>query len=230
MTEQATSTSREETPTGDDSARPSGTTPDTPFTDLDEYLALRRLGGLALSPDGIRLVTHCRGTDAGREALLHLALGGRPGGQRPPRRLTRSAPGEAHPAFLPDGRLLFSSRRPDAEAKPDEDSEDRAALWLLPEAGEARQVARRGGDVGDVVVARESGHVAFTASTLPGADTVEDDEKRRQARKDAGVTAILHERHPVRYWDHDLGPDRVARPVLRPRPGRRRAAWPPCAT
>ena len=207
MTEQATSTSGEETPTGDDSARSSGTTPDTPFTDLDEYLALRRLGGLALSPDGIRLVTTVaeRTPDGKRFSTSLWEVD--PGGQRPPRRLTRSAPGEAHPAFLPDGRLLFSSRRPDSEAKPDEDSEDRAALWLLPEAGEARQVARRGGDVGDVVVARESGHVAFTASTLPGADTVEDDEKRRQARKDAGVTAILHESHPIRYWDHDLGPD-----------------------
>ncbi len=204
MTEQATSPSREETPTGDDSARPSGT---TPFTDLDDYLALRRLSGLALSPDGIRLVTTVaeRTPDGKRFSTSLWEVD--PGGQRPPRRLTRSAPGEAHPAFLPDGRLLFSSRRPDAEAKPEEDSEDRAALWLLPEAGEARQVARRGGDVGDVAVARESGHMAFTASTLPGADTVEDDEKRRQARKDAGVTAILHESHPVRYWDHDLGPD-----------------------
>ena len=36
---------------------PVDATPDTPFTDLDDYLALRRLGGLALSPDGIRLVT-----------------------------------------------------------------------------------------------------------------------------------------------------------------------------
>src|SRR6202012_1685560 len=26
-------------------------------------------------------------------------------------------------------------------------------------------------------------------------------------RKDAGVSAILHETLPVRYWDHDLGPD-----------------------
>ena len=207
MTEQATSPSREKTPTGDDSARPSGTNPDTPFADLDDYLALRRLSGLALSPDGIRLVTTVaeRTPDGKRFSTSLWEVD--PGGQRPPRRLTRSAPGEAHPAFLPDGRLLFSSRRPDAEAKPDEDSEDRAALWLLPEAGEARQVARRGGDVGDVVVARDSGHVAFTASTFAGADTVEDDEKRRQARKDAGVTAILHESHPVRYWDHDLGPD-----------------------
>ena len=207
MTEQATSTSREEAPTGDDSARPGDATPETPFTDLDDYLALRRLGGLALSPDGIRLVTtvEARTPDGKRFSTSLWEID--PGGQRPPRRLTRSAPGEAHPAFLPDGRLLFSSRRPDAEAKPDEDSEDRAALWLLPEAGEARQVARRGGAVGDVAVARDSGHVAFTASTLPGTDTVEDDEKRRQARKDAGVTAILHESHPVRYWDHDLGPD-----------------------
>ena len=206
MTEQATSTSREEAPTGD-SARPGDATPETPFTDLDDYLALRRLGGLALSPDGIRLVTTvaARTPDGKRFSTSLWEVD--PGGQRPPRRLTRSAPGEAHPAFLPDGRLLFSSRRPDAEAKPDEDSEDRAALWLLPEAGEARQVARRGGAVGDVAVARDSGHVAFTASTLPGTDTVEDDEKRRQARKDAGVTAILHESHPVRYWDHDLGPD-----------------------
>ena len=207
MTEQATSTSREETPTGDDSARPSGAAPETPFTDLDDYLALRRLGGLALSPDGIRLVTTvaARTPDGKRFSTSLWEVD--PGGQRPPRRLTRSAPGEAHPAFLPDGRLLFSSRRPDAEAKPDDESEDRAALWLLPEAGEARQVARRGGAVGDVAVARDSGHVAFTASALPGTDTVEDDEKRRQARKDAGVTAILHESHPVRYWDHDLGPD-----------------------
>jgi dipeptidyl aminopeptidase/acylaminoacyl peptidase len=207
MTEQATSTSREEAPTGDDSARSGGATPQTPFTDLDDYLALQRLGGLALSPDGIRLVTTvaARTPDGKRFSTSLWEVD--PGGQRPPRRLTRSAPGEAHPAFLPDGRLLFSSRRPDAEAKPDEDSEDRAALWLLPEAGEARQVARRGGAVGDVAVARDSGHIAFTASTLPGADTVEDDEKRRQARKDAGVTAILHEGHPVRYWDHDLGPD-----------------------
>ena len=206
MTEQAASPSRGETHPSDIAARPNGSSPETPFFDIDDYLALRRLSGLALSPDGIRLVTTVaeRTPDGKRFATSLWEVD--PRGQRPPRRLTRSAPGEAHPAFLPDGRLLFSSRRPDAEAKPDEETEDRATLWLLPEAGEARQVARRGGDIGDVVVARDSGDVVFTASTMPGVETVEDDEKRRQARKDAGVTAILHEGHPVRYWDHDLGP------------------------
>jgi dipeptidyl aminopeptidase/acylaminoacyl peptidase len=206
MTEQATPSEREDAPTGDASAGSSGPTPETPFVNLDEYLALRRLSGLAVSPDGIRLVTTVaeRSPDGKRFSTSLWEVD--PGGQRPPRRLTRSAPGEAHPAFLPDGRLLFSSRRPDAEAKPDDETEDRAALWLLPEAGEARLVARRAGDVDAVVVAQDSGHVAFTASAFPGTDSVEEDEERRKARKDAGVTAILHESHPVRYWDHDLGP------------------------
>jgi dipeptidyl aminopeptidase/acylaminoacyl peptidase len=206
MTEQAASPSRGRARPSDVAGRADGPAPETPFDDLDDFLALRRLSGLALSPDGIRLVTTVaeRTPDGKRFATSLWEVD--PGGQRPPRRLTRSAPGEAHPAFLPDGRLLFSSRRPDAEAKPDEDTEDRATLWLLPEAGEARQVARRAGDIGDVVVARDSGHVVFTASTFPDTATVEDDEKRRKARKDAGVTAILHEGHPVRFWDHDLGP------------------------
>jgi dipeptidyl aminopeptidase/acylaminoacyl peptidase len=206
MIEEVASPTGEETQTSDIASGPDGTAPDTPFGDLDDFLALRRLSGLAVSPDGIRLVTTVaeRTPDAKRFSTSLWEVD--PGGQRPPRRLTRSAPGEAHPAFLPDGRLLFSSRRPDAEAKQDEDSADHATLWLLPEAGEARQVARRGGDVGAVVVARESGDIVFTASSMPGVETVQEDEERRQARKDAGVTAILHEGHPVRYWDHDLGP------------------------
>jgi dipeptidyl aminopeptidase/acylaminoacyl peptidase len=48
----------------------------------------------------------------------------------------------------------------------------------------------------------------FAALALHGADGADDDARRRKARKDAGVTAILHESAaPVRYWDHDLGPD-----------------------
>lgn len=206
MTEQVPSRSRGGNQVADPTTRRDGRTADTPFGDLDDYLALRRLSGLVLSPDGIRLVTTVaeRSPDGKRFTTSLWEVD--PGGQRPARRLTRSAPGEAQPVFLPDGRLLFASRRPDAEAKPDEDSDDHAALWLLPEAGEARQVARRAGDVTDVVVARDAGDVVFTASAMPGTGTVEDDEQRRQARKDAGVTAILHEGHPVRHWDHDIGP------------------------
>ena len=38
-------------------------------------------------------------------------------------------------------------------------------------------------------------------------DSAADDARLRQERKDAGITAILHESAPVRFWDHDLGPD-----------------------
>ena len=179
----------------------------TPFEDLDDYVSLPRVGGLALSPDGNRLVTAVAERSADGKRYSSALWEVDPEGRRPARRLTRSTPGEAQPAFLPDGRLLFSSRRPDVAAKPDDDTEDRTALWLLPEAGEARLLARRGGDVADLAVARDSGEVVFVAALLPGTDGVEEDERRRKARKEAGVTAILHETHPVRDWDHDVGPD-----------------------
>ena len=205
--EAATSTGRRRTDRGDRG---------TPFDHLAEYAGLPRVSGLTASPDGGRLVTTVAEPSADGKRYSSSLWEVDPAGGRPARRLTRSAPGESQPVFLPDGRLLFASRRPDAEAK-DDDSEDRVALWLLPEAGEARQMARRGGDVGEVAVARGSGDVVFTALALPGTSTVDEDEARRKARKEAGVTAILHERHPVRHWDHDLGPDEshvlVAGPV-----------------
>ena len=170
--------------------------------------ALPRLSGLVLSPDGIRLVTTVaeRSPDGKRYSSSLWEVD--PGGQRPARRLTRSAPGEAQPAFLPDGRLLFSSRRPDAEAKPDDDSEDRDGAVAAP--------GGRRGPAGGPPRRRRGRRWRWPATPAtsssrrprcPARTTVEDDEQRRQARKDAGVTAILHEAHPVRYWDHDLGPD-----------------------
>ena len=47
----------------------------------------------------------------------------------------------------------------------------------------------------------------MSAGTASRASAAEDDARLRQERRDAGITAILHESAPVRYWDHDLGPD-----------------------
>jgi dipeptidyl aminopeptidase/acylaminoacyl peptidase len=49
--------------------------------------------------------------------------------------------------------------------------------------------------------------VVLTSPVLPGACGADEDARLRQQRTDAGVTAILHEAAPVRFWDHDLGPD-----------------------
>lgn len=179
----------------------------TPFHDLDAYVALPRLGGLALSPDGERLVTAVATIDAQRTTYTTALWEVDPRGRRDPRRLTRSAKGESRAAFLPDGSLLFVSARPDAEGAGGEDP--KAALWLLERGGEARVVASRPGGVGGVVVAADRGTVVLSSATMPSAVTAEDDEKRRSERKDRKVSAILHEQYPVRFWDHDLGPDEV---------------------
>ncbi|MDO8106070.1 prolyl oligopeptidase family serine peptidase [Isoptericola sp. b441] len=180
----------------------------TPFHDLDEYVALPRLSGLVLSPDGSRLVTTVSTLNQDR-TTAHTALWEIfPTRSKPARRLTRSAQGETGAAFTPDGDLLFTSKRPDADAKESEKPLDTPALWVLPAGGgEARVVATRPGGVAGVKTARSSAAVVFSTRMLPSALDAKDDERLRTLRKDTKVSAILHDGYPVRYWDHDLGPD-----------------------
>ena len=42
---------------------------------------------------------------------------------------------------------------------------------------------------------------------LPSATGIDDDKRLRALRKDAKVSAVLHTGYPVRYWDHDIGPE-----------------------
>ncbi|MGH9039480.1 MAG: TolB family protein, partial [Acidimicrobiia bacterium] len=110
--------------------------------DLDTFLALPRVAGLALSPDGNRLVTSVATVAPDGQRFVTALWLLDPGGEDAPVRLTRSAKGESAAAFLPDGSLLFTSGRPDPDAKPEGKDEERGRLWLLPAAGgEARLVA-----------------------------------------------------------------------------------------
>jgi len=193
----------------------------TPFHDLGDFVALPRVGALRLAPDGTWLAAAVQTLSADRKKYLTSiwridTQGG------PARRLTRSAEGEGSPRFLPDGSLLFTSRRPllpdpgGKQAGQDGDPGDAAALWLLPAAGgEARVVASLPGGVTAAEVARDAGGIVISSPVLPASgaaapgngDTAEDDARLRRERRDAGITAILHESAPVRFWDHDLGPD-----------------------
>lgn len=186
---------------------PGGATPAaTPFHDLDAYVALPRLSGLVLSPDGTRLVTAVQTLDRKRTAYVTALWEVDPTGERPARRLTRSAKSEASAAFTPAGDLLFTSARPDPDAQ-DPDDDPSPALWLLPADGaEARVVADRRAGVGGVQVATDAPTVLVVSDVLPSASDPADDDRRRKERKDAKVAAILHTGYPVRYWDHDLGP------------------------
>jgi dipeptidyl aminopeptidase/acylaminoacyl peptidase len=177
----------------------------TPFDSLTDYIALPRVEALALSPDGKTAVLTVAalkkdGTGYDRSLWAVPATGG-----GTPRRLTRSAKGEAGAAFTASGDILFVSARPDAEGDADDES---GQLWLLPATGgEARPVTRLAGGVdGIAATADASPRLVIAASLLPGAETLEGEAALRAQRKEKKVSAILHDTYPVRYWDHDLGP------------------------
>lgn len=187
--------------------------PDLRFADPASYNAIPRVAGLALSADGTRLVTSVSTLNRDRTKRLSALWEIDPNGKDAPHRLTRSVPGESAPVFAPSGDLLFCSTRPvpdagtDSDSDSDSESDTAAALWVLPaRGGEARLVLSRPGGVSAAVTARDSSALAIVAAVNPGAKDRESDAQWGKARKDAGVTGLLHEDYPVRFWDHDLGP------------------------
>jgi dipeptidyl aminopeptidase/acylaminoacyl peptidase len=181
----------------------------TPFGELARYVEIPRVTGLRLAPDGTWLAAVVQTLSEDRKKYVSSIwkLPAPPGDEAAPRRLTRSADGEKNPRFRPDGSLLYISKRPGQQAgKDDGVAADQAALWLLPAGGgEAVRVAALPGGVSAAETASGGDAVVLSAPVLPGAG-IGDDAELRKAREDAGVTAILHESVPVRYWDHDLGP------------------------
>jgi dipeptidyl aminopeptidase/acylaminoacyl peptidase len=174
----------------------------SPFHDLSDYVAIPRVTALRRSPDGSWLAASVQTLSSdGKKYVTSIWRIDAQGGA--PRRLTRSAEGEGSPRFLPDGSLLFTSKRPAPDSGDGKNGDDEgAALWLLPEGGgEARIVASLPGGVSGLETALDTPAIVVVSPVLG-----DDDERLRKERKDAGVTAILHETVPVRYWDHDLGP------------------------
>ncbi|MBC2638775.1 MULTISPECIES: S9 family peptidase [unclassified Rhodococcus (in: high G+C Gram-positive bacteria)] len=175
----------------------------TPFDDLDDYLALGRVGGLVLSPDGRRLVVAQSTLDEKATKYVTALWEIDPIGGFAARRLTRGRTGESNATFTSDGDLLFTSSRPaqDEDELPDD-------LWRLPaRGGEAVVVARRGGGITGVRAARCAPRFVVTTGVLGASGEPADDERVRAERKEKKVSAILHAGFPIRYWDHDLGPD-----------------------
>jgi dipeptidyl aminopeptidase/acylaminoacyl peptidase len=182
-------------------ATPSGAR--SPFADLDDYLALRRVSGLAVAPDGSRVVATISELNADRTEFVTAIWELDPAGRRPARRLTHGAKGESAPAFTADGDLLFVASRP----TPDDDNPP-ASLWRLPVAGgEAVEELAPAGGVARVRTARGAPVAVVDTPLLAAATDLDDDKRLRKLRKDSKVSAVLHTGYPVRHWDHDLGPD-----------------------
>jgi dipeptidyl aminopeptidase/acylaminoacyl peptidase len=174
----------------------------TPFHDLDDYIALPRVSGLAVTPDGSRVVTTVAELNDKRTEYVSAIWEVDPKGQRPARRLTRGATGESAPAFTAEGDVLFVAVRPTGD-----DDKPPAALWRLPVAGgEAVEALVLPGGVEAVRATREAAVAVVRGPVLPSAESIDDDRRLRDRRKDNKITAILHTGYPIRHWDKDLGP------------------------
>lgn len=175
---------------------------ETPFGDLDDYFALPRVSGLAVSPDGSRVVTTVSELNEKRTEYVTAVWQLDPDGTRPARRLTRGAKGESSPAFSSDGDLLFVSAR-----ATEDDDKPPPSLWKLPAAGgEAVEILAAPGGVETVKTARSAPTAVVRTPLLPSAHSVDDDRRLRNLRKDNKISAILHTGYPIRHWDKDLGP------------------------
>jgi dipeptidyl aminopeptidase/acylaminoacyl peptidase len=160
--------------------------------DLDAFLAMPRLTGLAAGP-GERLVA-ATATAAGTRFVGALwALD--PAGRAAPRRLTVAD--ASSPVAAPDGAVLFLRK---------DDGDEAAGLWRLPPSGDAHPLARPGGGVEGVRVAARAGRVVAAVRLFASSSTLEADAERAAARREAGVTAHLAHGFPLRFWDHWLGP------------------------
>lgn len=95
------------------------------------------------------------------------------------------------------GEVYFS--REDAT-----DEEKGSALWMLPPTGEAREILRHREGIDSLAVTRSS--LVLTLPLMPGTSTLEESNTAAKKRADARISGVLHERFPVRAWDHDLGP------------------------
>ncbi|MEL6891252.1 MAG: alpha/beta fold hydrolase [Actinomycetota bacterium] len=185
-----------------------------PFHDLADYVATPRLTGVALSPDGERLIATVQTLDAKRSGYVTALWELDATGVDDPVRLTHGVTGESLVGFTATGDVLFASKRST------DDDDPRTPLFLLPRSGgEARPVVRRAGGVSGAATARTAGTIVLASPTLAGASTDNaDDREAAKARSDSKVSAILHDRYPVRFWDHDIGPASTRLLVADPTP------------
>ena len=171
---------------------------------LTGYNSIPRVTSLVLSPDGRRVVLSVQTLSADSTRFVTSLWEVPTEGGAGPRRLTFSDKGEANPVFLPDGSLVFSSGRLDPTVKEDEAE---ARLWLLPATGgEARAFLSVPGGVRAIAAALETDTIVVRAQVFPGSQDISADGAKGKKRKESGVSAILYDTFPIRYWDHDLGP------------------------
>ena len=174
----------------------------SPYT-VEQHIALKRVSGIAASPDGLWLAVAVQRIDQdGAKYVSDLWKLPTDGGAAV--QLTRGDCKDSAPCFRHDGALGFLSNRKPNEIKPDEEAEKRMQVWLLPkDGGEPQQLTDEPLGVESFKFARKADRMVLFTPVLPAVAL----EKQREAateRAKKGPSARRYTRQPVRHWDHWL--------------------------
>jgi len=168
-----------------------GQTPARKPIAFDDFLGLRRVTDLQLSPDGstIAFVVTVMDKAANRGASdiwLVPARGGEP------RRLTSSPASDSNPRWSPDGRTIaFISTRSGSPQ-----------IWRIdPSGGEAVQVTRISTGAAGVVWSPKGTHLAFVSSVFPDLPDDESNRKRQEEMEASKVKGRVYDHLLFRHWN-----------------------------
>jgi dipeptidyl aminopeptidase/acylaminoacyl peptidase len=179
-----------------------------PITHEDVWL-MKRMGGLAASPDGrwfVMAVAEPAYDDEQRLGDLWLVASD---GAVPSRRLTAGRASEGDPVFSPDSqRIAFTAKRED---------DDASQVYVLDlGGGEARRVTNWPGGARAPRFSPDGRSILFVGSTYPGAVTQDDNRKAATDRKARKFNARAYDSFPIRHWDRwldELRPSLMVQPV-----------------
>ncbi|WP_145009605.1 S9 family peptidase [Kocuria salsicia] len=164
----------------------------------EQLVTTPRIAGLAAHRNGPVVVLRQEPAPDGKRFVKHAWSVLRDGA---PVQLTHDENGVQEVRPTGSGAVYFTSERP----VPGEDAK-RTRLWLLPGHGEARPVLDAPNGISNLQLG--GGRVFFVSGLHPGARGAADEFARNREihdrREETGVSAVLYDHAPIRYWDHDL--------------------------
>ena len=161
-----------------------------PYT-VQDQVALKRLSGFKVSPDGTKIVFALRTTDLeANKGRLDLWLVGADG--QGLKQLTTHEGNESDPVWAPDGNAVyFLSARSGSNQ-----------VWRLPlDGGEAAQVTKLPLDVDAFQVSRDGSTLVFAAEVFVDCDTLECTAKRLEEKGKKKTSAQVYDSLMFRHWD-----------------------------
>ncbi|MBN2376868.1 MAG: S9 family peptidase [Sedimentisphaerales bacterium] len=161
-----------------------------PFS-VHDMLAMDRISGPQLSADGQRIVFVLRKTDLEADrGRTDLWLVGADGSEL--RQLTSHEESDSNPRFSADGKSVwFLSTRSGT-----------SQVWKIAiDGGEAVQVTDEPLDVGNLVVAGDGGHIAFTMEVFPECKSPQCTRDRLDKKEKEKASGRIYDSVFVRHWD-----------------------------